>query len=101
MLVAAIDHVEEQHAVALLAVGRPQDLDIGRVLDHAARIARRERDVLDDGVLQIARIDLAMRAPEQALIGADRLEALAAEGRLDLGDLDAGDARVGRCGREQ
>ena len=42
-----------------------------------------------------------MARADQALIGADRPEAVAAEGRLDLGDLDAGDARVGRSGRER
>ena len=33
-----------------------------------------------------------MGAADQPLIGADRIETVAAEGRLDLGDLDAGDA---------
>ncbi|MEJ0078809.1 MAG: hypothetical protein WDO17_25905 [Alphaproteobacteria bacterium] len=96
MLVAAVDRVDEQDAVALLAIRGTQDLDIGRVFDHAARIAGRERDVLDDGVPCIPRIDLAIRLAEQALIGASRSKRLSAEGRLDGRDLEPRDARLGR-----
>ena len=49
-LVAAIVDVVEQRAVALGRIGRPQDLEIRRVLDLAARVARREPDVDDAAI---------------------------------------------------
>ena len=59
-LVAAIEDVEEQHAVRPGAISGPQDLDVGGVLDHALGIFRRQRDVLDHGVRRQLRIDLAI-----------------------------------------
>jgi hypothetical protein len=100
-LVAAVDDVEEQYAVALGAVGRPHDVDVGDVFDHAPGIARREADVLDAGIGGRARVDLAIGLAGQPLIGAGRAEARPGEGRLGLGDLDARDARLGGCGGER
>ena len=38
--IATIDDVEEQHAIALGAVSRPQDVDVGDVFDYAVSITR-------------------------------------------------------------
>jgi hypothetical protein len=77
-------------------IDRPQDEDAGIVLDHPARVARREAEIGDVAVLRIPRIDLAERAPDQLLVGADVAERRASERRrLDLGDRDARDAGGG------
>ena len=44
-------------------IGGFQDLDRGRVFDHAARVARREVDVLNDRIGGIGRIELARTRP--------------------------------------
>ena len=50
---AAVRHLVDQHAGGLAHVHRLQDGERGRVLDHAARVARRELDVGDDGVERV------------------------------------------------
>ncbi|TMB41389.1 MAG: hypothetical protein E6J58_03295 [Deltaproteobacteria bacterium] len=97
--VPAVVLVVEDHPVALRHVDGLDDVDVGRVFDHAALVARRQRDVLDDGVVRVLRIDLAVRGADQLLELADGAEARAAEGGpLDAGDDDAGDARLRRSG---
>ena len=100
-LVAAIDDVEEQHAVCLAAISRPQDVDVGGILDHALGIFRRERDVLDHGVRRQLRIDLAIGLADHPLVDADFAEAAAAKGRLGLGDLETHDPRLRNRGRKR
>jgi hypothetical protein len=70
-------------------------VDVGRVLDHAARIARREREVLDRRVEGVGRVDFAVGLADEALVLADCIESGAAEGRgFDLGDLEPCDRRL-------
>ena len=99
-LVAAIDDVEEQHAVCLAAISGPQYVDVGGILDHAFGIFRRERDVLDHGVRRLLRIDLAIGLADHPLVEADFAEAATAKGRLGLGDLQTHDPRLRNRGRK-
>ena len=100
-LVAAVVDLDEQLVVAVAQIDRLQDVDVHRVLDVAARVARRELDVGDDPVASVVRVDFAVGLAAQLLVGAggperarharDRI----LEGRrLDAGDLDLGDARL-------
>ncbi|MGT2480920.1 hypothetical protein ACU4GR_23600, partial [Methylobacterium oryzae CBMB20] len=52
-----------------------QDEQIGAVLDEAAGVARRQRDVGDAGIGRIGRVDLAAGRPDDPLIGAGLSEA--------------------------
>ena len=94
-LVAAIVDLEEQDSIAARHVGRLQELDIGHIFDHAARIAGREIDVLNPGIGGIGRIKLSSDPADQMLVGAGVAERLTAEGGLGLGDLEMRDSRVG------
>ena len=73
-LVAAIVHLEEQDAVAARDVLGLQQFDFGRVFDHAARVARREIDVLDDRIGGIGGVEFARDAPDEMLVAADIAE---------------------------
>src|SRR5207248_11371953 len=80
-------------------IDRLEDVEVEGVFDLAARVARRELDVHDRGVLRIVGVELAVRLAGQLFVLADVLEDVAAEGRrLLLDDLDFRDVRVG-CGR--
>jgi hypothetical protein len=60
-------------------ISRLEDVDVGRVLDQAARVPRRQLDVLDDRVEQVLRIYFAVCASDETLVGPDPAEADAAE----------------------
>ena len=92
----AVDDLEEQHAVAAGLVGGFQQLDAGAVFHHAARVVRRQADVLDDGVARIGRVEFAIGPPGQMLVWSDGAKTLTGKGRFGLGDLDPRDARSGR-----
>jgi hypothetical protein len=81
---------------ALLQVDRLQDVEVERVLDLAPSIARREREIDDDGVLRVKRVDLAVGLAGELLVLANAGPGVAAKGRrLGRRDLNLGDARLG------
>ena len=80
-LVAAVVDVVEQRAVALVGIGRAQDVEVGRVFDLAARVARRAADVDDAAVGGMRGVELAEEAPLDAHIGTGSAEGLAARKR--------------------
>ena len=98
--VAAVVHVVEEDAIPLRHVVGLDEVEVGRVLDHPARVAGRELDVLDDGVARIARVDLAEGGPDQLVEGAHVSEDLAFERGRRGGDDDACDAGL-RARRER
>ncbi|GAN77575.1 hypothetical protein Asru_0378_06 [Acidisphaera rubrifaciens HS-AP3] len=63
------------------------------------RIARREPQILDQRVVRVCRIDLALHVADEVAIGARVAEAASAEGRRRLGDLKPEDARARALGR--
>ncbi|MBI3797534.1 MAG: hypothetical protein HY268_11295 [Deltaproteobacteria bacterium] len=67
-LVAPIGHITEQDLVAARCIQRFQEIEVGRVLDLAAGVARRQRDVGDDRVERALGIQLAKSAPHEFLI---------------------------------
>jgi len=84
-LITAIGHVTQQDLVAAHGVHRLQDVDIDDILDLAARIARSQRQVSDDGVEGTLRVQFAKRTAYQFLILSDLTERYAVEGRrLDV-----------------
>ena len=93
-LVAAVVDFEEQHAVAAREFGGLQEFDVGGIFDHAARIARREADVLDQRIGGIGRVKLAADAADEMNVSAGLAKGRAAKSRLALDDLDACDARL-------
>ena len=70
-LVAAVVDVVEQGAVALGQVGGLENVEVGRVLDFSARIARRLVEIDDHGVERKRGIELAVEAADDLLVGAD------------------------------
>ena len=94
---AAIGQVHEDAVIALRQIDRANDLEVGRVAHRAVRIARRELDIDDDGVLWVVRVDFAADLAFDPLILPGRPEAGAAEGRrLHGGDRHLRHARVRR-----
>src|SRR5258706_2317986 len=76
-LVAAVVDVIEERAVAFHRVGRPQDFEIGRVLDAPALVARREANVDDAAVARVRGIEFAVEAPDDAYVRARCAEGFA------------------------
>ena len=66
---AAVRHLVHQHAGRPGHVHRLEDGERGRILHHAAGVARRQRDVGDHGVERLFRIELAEEPPGQLLVG--------------------------------
>ena len=99
-LVAAVVDVVDERAVALHGIRRAQDVEIGRVLDLAARVARRAPQVDDGAVGRVARVELAVEAPGDAHVGPDGAEGFAAGKGRGRGDFEASDLGLrGRCQR--
>ena len=46
-------------------------MDVGRIFDHSARVARRQVDIGDQGVPAVRRIDFAIGAGEDLFVGSD------------------------------
>jgi len=92
---STVDHVIEDGAVAATHVDRLEDGNIHCIFDHPALVARRERDVLDDGIERMTRIDLAVGDAVELLVWSGSAEARAAQRRRRgvLND-DPGDARL-------
>ena len=101
-LVAAIAELVEQRAVAFGNVDRLEHVEVGRIFDHPASIARGLVEVDDHGIEGALRIELAVEAAHHLLIGPDIAESCAGRERLLLGDLDPGDTRIhaGCCDHE-
>jgi hypothetical protein len=97
-LVAAIGELVER-AVALGHVDRLEDVEIGRILDHPAGVARRLVEVDDYRIERAFRIELAAEAADHLLIGPDIAEGLPGRKRLLFGDLDPRHARLRARGR--
>ena len=69
----------------LRQIDRLEDENVRRVLDHAARVARRELDVGDERVSWIARVELAKGGATELLVLADGSEG---DGLPNVGDCD-------------
>src|SRR5271169_1042033 len=82
---------EHEHPIAAREIDGFQEFYVGRIFDHAARVPRREADVLNPGVGRIGRIKLAVDAADEMDISADLAERRAAERRPALDNLDPGD----------
>jgi len=80
-LVAAIERLVEQAAIAVGRNGRTQDLDIGRSLDQTLRVARRTIEIDDDRIARITRGHRDGSARDDPVVGADRAEASPLERR--------------------
>ena len=76
-------------------VDRLQDRDIGRIFDLAARIARRQLDILDNLVQRIARIDLAISGAIDLFVLSDRSETRVPKRGRRGTEVDPCNARVG------
>lgn len=100
-LVAAVVDVVEQGAVALGGIGGPEDVEIGGVLHHAARVLRRQREIDDAAIERVARIELAVKAALNPLVRTGGAECHPAEKRFAFGDFDSGHRRQCRHGGEQ
>ncbi len=96
VLPAAIGDVVEQLAAAARGSRRPEDVEIGLVLDAPRRVPRRLVEVDDYLVARVGRIELALERAAHALVGAGLAEARAAREALDGGDIDLRQARGGR-----
>ena len=94
--VAAVVDVVEQRAVALGHVDGLEDVEVGGILDHAARVARRLVEIDDRGVERMRGIELAVEAADDLLVGADLAEGLPGRERLLPADLDPRHARIGQ-----
>jgi hypothetical protein len=105
-LVAAIVDIEEEYAVALRAIGRPQHVDFGDVFDHAPRVTRRKSDILNDRICRQLRINLAVGFPDHSFVGSRGSEDAAVESRLGPLNFDTGDPSLcprhkHRCRRQR
>src|SRR5262249_52743369 len=88
-LVTPIGHIEEQDFVAARRIHWLQEIEVGRVLDLAAGVARRQHEVGDDSVEWALGIQFAEGTPHQFLIPPDFTERHATEyRRLDAIDND-------------
>ena len=70
-LAAAVRRLIHHFAIALAWVQRLQNVEIVVIDDVALCVFRRERDVGDDRILRISRVDLARRDAGDDLILAD------------------------------
>lgn len=94
---APVVELEEEPAVGLGGIDRPQDVDVRRVLDPTRTVARRLAEIRNHRVPGVVRIDFAIRLADQLLVRAHSAERRAAEGRgFDPSDLDPRDARLRR-----
>ena len=93
--VAAIDDRIHEHAARLRQVRGHHQRERRDVIDAAARIARRQVDVLDDAVAPIARIDFAVHASADVHVRAGAAKRLATGDRIARGDLEPRHLRAG------
>ena len=91
---AAVVDLVEQHAAALLRIRRPQDVDVGLILDHAARVARRFVEIDDALVLGRVRIEFAFGHTADTDVGADLAELMAIDERLGCIEPKLGDGGI-------
>ncbi len=77
-------------------IGGTQDHDIGGRFHSSVRAARRLREIGDDGVAIVGRIEGDGGTRGDPLIGADVTKASAGEGRQALHDVEANDLRPWR-----
>ena len=75
---AAVGQLDDAAAVALCGVHRQHDGKIGGELDQPRRVARRQRQVADQGVRRVQRVDREVRGAVHLLVGAHGAEALSA-----------------------
>jgi len=101
LLVAAIEDVVEQDAVALGGRGRAQNENIDLVAHHAAGIARGLVEIDDNGVVWRLGIKLTPCHTPDPHIGAGLAEGLALRERRDGIDPDLGDAGLSRPGGDE
>src|SRR5262249_16751738 len=78
---AAVRYIVQKRPFAAPHVDGLCNCKIHRVLDHAARVARRQFDVRDNLIQGIFRIHLAVRNPDELFVLPDIAERGAPEGR--------------------
>jgi hypothetical protein len=78
---ATIGDLVDEPLVALTAIDRPQDLEVGGIGHRPVGILRGEADIDDNGIERVLGIDLTDDLSADALVLSDRPEAPAAEGR--------------------
>ena len=89
----AIDDLIEEHARGLREIDGLGQREGRDVLDFAARVPRRQAEILDDRVVRILRIDLAVDPSANQLERARRTGRLSRVHRLARGDLEPDDLR--------
>ena len=92
---AAIRHGVKENAARFRHIDWLGESEGGGVLHHAARIARGELNVGDDGIVRVFGVELPVEAAAQRLVLAGGAEGLAVKGRrLALLHYDAYDAGI-------
>ena len=96
-LVAAVDHVIEQHPAGTRCAFRPKDRHVDLVFDPAVGRLRRSRQIDDAGIGRMVRVEPAGRDGGDRLVDAGAAEGRAAESVAARLDLEAADnSRRGR-----
>lgn len=92
--VATIDDLIEEHARRPRSVNRSRQGEGRDVFHPTTSVARREVDVLDDPVVRIAWVDLALEQPADDLERSHRADGPAAIGGFSRTNLEAEDLGV-------
>jgi hypothetical protein len=96
LAVAAIDDLIDEDMRRLRQVGRLGQCEGCDVLDFAARVAWRQRQILDDRVLRVSRIDFAVDPSANQLERSCRGGGLSVVHRLPRSDFEPYDLRRNR-----
>ena len=67
-LLASVQHVQQQPAVAVVIVHRLDDPKVGRELHEPVAVSRRQRNVRDHRVVRMRRIHREVRQPVNLLV---------------------------------
>jgi hypothetical protein len=96
-LPAAVVDLVDQLGAALGRVDGAEDEDVGLVLDHAVRVARRLGEVEDPLVARIGGVELALGGAGDPFIGAGAAELGPRRERFGRAEPQFGDAALGRA----
>ena len=66
--ITSIRHLVPQDAAGLRRIERPKKREGGRIFDSAARVPRREFNVVEDGVQRVTGIEFAGETSRQSLV---------------------------------
>ena len=100
-LSAAIDDFIEQHVAGFCQIDRLEQRERGDILDHAARIARGQLNIRNDGVVRIPGIEFAVGVADDFFVLPGGAEGFAAVGgRLAFGLVDHDPLHLGARRRQ-